>query len=417
MGKNSGDQPASSPVPPTKEKEKKAAVFSLSPDPVIGRPVEPEVHKFELAPPQEHTPAPPEPEYEDLGTLPTSYEENSLFLVARDPRWLFTYWDFNWALYPAAVHRYHVAQFFLKIRATHGREESTVEIKPEARNWYVPVNHPDTEYTAEIGYFDSTGSWCGIVSSAPTRTPPDALAEDSATHFATVPAHLAFERLLELVAEHMREGESLLQAVSRITGEGRDIAFSPGKAPTWTETQRALLAALLGTSLIDRVGLGSEEIDQLLRKQLLEKLQSESASEISARSYEWMAPATSSLFSGVLSSGVTSWGSSWSAQPFSIRRERGFFMHVNAEIIFYGGTHPDAKVWVEGKQITLNPDGTFRYHFTLPDGDFVIPIVAESPDKVEQRSATLSFTRGTSRTGEVGSTGQPAELSPLPGRK
>jgi hypothetical protein len=178
-----------------------------------------------------------------------------------------------------------------------------------------------------------------------------------------------------------------------------------------------LLAALLGTSLIDRVGLGSEEIDQLLRKQLLEKLQSESASEISARSYEWMAPATSSLFSGVLSSGVTSWGSSWSAQPFSIRRERGFFMHVNAEIIFYGGTHPDAKVWVEGKQITLNPDGTFRYHFTLPDGDFVIPIVAESPDKVEQRSATLSFTRGTSRTGEVGSTGQPAELSPLPGRK
>ena len=58
-----------------------------------------------------------------------------------------------------------------------------------------------------------------------------------------------------------------------------------------------------------------------------------------------------------------------------------------------------------------------RYHFTLPDGDFAIPIVAQSPDKVERRSATLSFVRGTSRAGEVGATAQPAELSPLIGKK
>ena len=45
------------------------------------------------------------------------------------------------------------------------------------------------------------------------------------------------------------------------------------------------------------------------------------------------------------------------------------------------------------------PDGTFRYHFTLPDGDFAIPIIARSPDGVEERTATLSFVRGTTRTG------------------
>ncbi|MES2571716.1 MAG: hypothetical protein V4710_16890, partial [Verrucomicrobiota bacterium] len=194
-----------------------------------------------------------------------------------------------------------------------------------------------------------------------------------------MPAHLAFERLLELVADHMREGETLLQAVSRITGEGREIAFTAGKAPNWTEAQRELLAALLGSSLVDRIGLGSVEIDQLLRKQLIEKLQSESASELAAIFYERLGPgAESSLFSGslfsgsflgssllssALSSAITSWGASWSAQPFSVRRERGFFMHVNAEIVFYGGTHPDATVWIEGKPIKLNPDGTFRYHF------------------------------------------------------
>jgi hypothetical protein len=85
-------------------------------------------------------------------------------------------------------------------------------------------------------------------------------------------------------------------------------------------------------------------------------------------------------------------------------------MHVNAEIIFYGGTHPDATVWVDGKEIKLSPDGTFRYHFTLPDGDFAIPIVAQSPDRVERRAATLSFVRTTEKTGQVTDTPQPPYL-------
>ncbi len=118
------------------------------------------------------------------------------------------------------------------------------------------------------------------------------------------------------------------------------------------------------------------------------------------------APGTSSLYSGI--------GASWSAQPFS---QREFFMHVNAEVIFYGGTDPNATVWIDGKEIKLNPDGTFRYHFKLPDGEFAIPIVAQSPDKVEQRSATLSFVRGTAKVGKVDDTAQPAELSPLIGQK
>ena len=81
-----------------------------------------------------------------------------------------------------------------------------------------------------------------------------------------------------------------------------------------------------------------------------------------------------------------------------MKRERGFYMHVNAEIIFYGGTDPDATVWVDGKEIKLSPDGTFRYHFTLPDGDFAIPIVARSPDDVEQRSATLALPAARAKT-------------------
>ncbi len=414
MGNDTGNQPASSNA--NSDKGKKAAAFSISQEPLVGGDPGQEVHKYEASP-REESPAGhgSTPAYEDLGILPASYHEDTLFLVARDPRWLFSYWDFNWTQFPAPLHRYNVAQFFLQIRTVRGGQETLVEIKPEARNWYVPVSEPDADYVAEIGMFEKGGAWRSIARSSVAHTPPDALAAEEEAQFATVPAHLAFERLLELVTHNMLEGESLLQAVARITGEGRQIAL--GQAPTWTDDQRALLAALLGSSLIDRIGLGSAEIDQLIRKQLIEKLQSESSSELADKLYEKLAPGESSLFSGALFSGITSWGSSWSAQPFSVRRERGFYMHVNAEIIFYGGTHPDATLWIEGKPIKLNPDGTFRYHFTLPDGDFVIPIVAESPDKLEQRSATLAFTRGTSRTGEVTDTAQPAQIAPLIGRR
>jgi hypothetical protein len=400
MGNNNLDEPADA----TPESPKKPAAFTLLPEPVVfGEAEEGNAHKYEVSSePVPHAPM-AVPAFEDLGELPASYHESVLFLAARDPRWLFAYWDFDWAPYLPSAFRGGVRQFFLSVLTAEEIEETLVEIKPEARNWYVPVTHANATYFAEIGFFTPTGAWHSIVKSGLAHTPGDALATVDAAEFATVPAHLTFERLLELVREHMTEGESLISALSRIAGEGR-LQFRPGQAPTWTEDQKRLLAALLGDALVDKLGLGSEEIDQILRKQLTEKLNSEVSSFSLVESL--FKPGESSLSSG--------FGASWSAQPFS---QRGFFMHVNAEIIFYGGTDPNATVWIDGKEIKLQPDGTFRYHFKLPDGDFGIPIVAQSPDKVEQRSATLSFVRGTAKVGKVDDTGQPPELSPLIGRK
>ena len=399
MGNNNLDQPANGSTDP----QKKPAAFTLLPEPTVFGEEEGDAHKFEVT--REAAPglSGPVPAFEDLGELPSSYQQDVLFLTARDPRWLFSYWDFDWAPYLPSAFRGGVRQFFLSILTADGGEESLVEIKPEARNWYVPVTQPNSAYYAEIGFFEPRGAWRAIVKSGVAVTPGDALVGGEAAEFATVPAHLTFERLLEMVKEHMAEGESLISALSRIAGEGR-LQFRAGQSPTWSDDQKRLLAALLGDTLVDKLGLGSEEIDQLLSKQLTEKLSGETSSFSLVESL--FAPGVSSMFSGV--------GASWSAQPFS---QRGFFMHVNAEIIFYGGTDPQATVWVDGQEIKLNPDGTFRYHFKLPDGDFAIPIVAQSPDKVEQRSATLSFVRGTSKVGKVDDTGQPPELSPLIGRK
>ena len=91
-------------------------------------------------------------------------------------------------------------------------------------------------------------------------------------------------------------------------------------------------------------------------------------------------------------------------------------MHVNAEVIFYGGTDPRATVTVDGQPIKLNPDGSFRYHFVFPNGEFEIPIVATSPDGVETRCAVLRFERETAKAGGVDDTSQPPLGAPMGAR-
>ncbi|MDD5496245.1 MAG: DUF4912 domain-containing protein [Candidatus Omnitrophica bacterium] len=74
---------------------------------------------------------------------------------------------------------------------------------------------------------------------------------------------------------------------------------------------------------------------------------------------------------------------------------RKFWLVVNAELIVYGATEPDAKVTVQGKDITLRPDGTFSLRFALPDGRQVIPVEAISSDGLDSRKITPVVTRKT----------------------
>jgi len=408
---------------------KKGGAFQISREPLGDAPLpDPGTHKFESTAGSEAEPSSSAtPAYDDLGELPQTYGDDTLFLIARDPHWLFSYWDVNWlAWQPKAA----LGKFYLKLFGGDGAAELTTEIHPEARNWYLPVKHSGVPYYTELGFFGADGEWVTIVRSATATPPLDQFSDATDADFATVPIHLSFQHLVEMVRGHMQDGESLIAALARLQGEGRSLLFQPGKTPEWTEEQRQVLAALFGQEVVDRIAMGSGEIDQLLRKDLLEKLSTESASELvsKGRMAALLGGAQTSLFSAFAAGGLgasafgsetTSWfggglGSSWSAQPFGQEQGREFFMHVNAEVIFYGGTHPAAKLWIDGKQVQLAPDGSFRHHFRFPDGTYSIPIVAESPDGVEQRSASLRFDRATARQGAVGHTAQPEHLGAAP---
>ncbi|MGA2192124.1 MAG: DUF4912 domain-containing protein [Nitrospirota bacterium] len=78
------------------------------------------------------------------------------------------------------------------------------------------------------------------------------------------------------------------------------------------------------------------------------------------------------------------------------KRERSFWFILNTELIVYGATEPDASVTVQGRPVTLRPDGTFTLRFALPDGTQDIPVSATSADGVETRWITPQVKRKTS---------------------
>jgi hypothetical protein len=74
---------------------------------------------------------------------------------------------------------------------------------------------------------------------------------------------------------------------------------------------------------------------------------------------------------------------------------RGFHFEIDAELIVYGATEPNAKVTLAGEPVQLRPDGTFTVRFSMPDARQIIPASAASPDGVEERTIVLAVERNT----------------------
>lgn len=96
------------------------------------------------------------------------------------------------------------------------------------------------------------------------------------------------------------------------------------------------------------------------------------------------------LLEEISSGAVTSFGSGAWPKP---EKGRKFRFWVATELILYGGTEPDARVTVQGKEVKLRPDGTFSMRFALPDGKVPLPVTATSGDGLEERTINTNVTK------------------------
>ncbi len=90
---------------------------------------------------------------------------------------------------------------------------------------------------------------------------------------------------------------------------------------------------------------------------------------------------------------------------------REFWLNLQAELILYGGTEPNASVTIGGQPVALRPDGTFSCRFSLPDGEYEVTVSAVSVAG-DSRQATLKFSRHTEYQGEIGTAPQDPSLNP-----
>ena len=76
-------------------------------------------------------------------------------------------------------------------------------------------------------------------------------------------------------------------------------------------------------------------------------------------------------------------------------KQRKFWFQLDAELIVYGATEPNARVTLQGEPVKLRADGTFTMRFSLPDSRQIIPAVAVSADGIEERTIVLAVERNT----------------------
>jgi len=145
-------------------------------------------------------------------------------------------------------------------------------------------------------------------------------------------------------------------------------SYSPVTDEEWTTLPEAFRRLYESAHELGVHGRSSAELGLLLRERLRA---------------DWSSGMLGSMASGML-------------RPAAERA--GFWFVLDAELIVYGATEPDAKVTVQSRPVALRPDGTFTLRFQLPDGTQVIDATAVSADSVFRKTITPTVRRETHAT-------------------
>jgi uncharacterized protein len=325
----------------------------------------------EPTPPSESGPKPtPAPKIVAPASLPESYGTGKLSLLPRDPHWLYAYWDLK--LQQQREYNTLSADRHLVVRVQpgtlSGHTSTDIHVHPESRSWFIHVERAATRYAAELGYYAESGEWVKVAGSPPAATPPDTISRDKTLRFATIPPEASVHEVV--IPARLPQPAELLPITAK---------------------HEAILTEMLQRYQTQRTSPSSAEIPELVL----------GLSQAEVPPSPLAPPALPSAQFESISSPLG---------PGEMAPKR-FWLNVNAELILYGGTEPDATVTVSGQPVALRPDGTFTFRFALPDGDYLLSVSAQSREG-ESRGAHLRFTRQTHCDGEVSAAPQDPALKP-----
>lgn len=324
-----------------------------------------------------------------FGELPGGYGESRIVLMPRDPQWAYTYWDVpnerkedlrRQGGQQLALRLYDVTDIDLNYQSPHNIQEYLCD--ELAREWYLPIPVSDRDYVIDIGYRCADGRWLVLARSVPVRVPPVYPSDWVEDIFVTVPWE-----------EDLRN-----KTVYKLT--------PPAKKAAMTAQQQQ---GTYHSQIHDQVfGLAQRVEAQRVAGSLYGSMQQAPSSMIPENALSsYVFPSGIGMWAGAIASGsglglmsgsglglMSGSGAGFSSEMMP-NKPRKFWLIADAELIVYGATEPDAKVTIGGREIKLNPDGTFRFQMSFQDGNIDYPIVAVASDGQQTRSVHMTFHRET----------------------
>ena len=130
---------------------------------------------------------------EEEYVLPSRYGADKLVLMARDPRWIYAYWEVAHERHRLLFEQYvsewsssrPALRFYDLSETAPGRGYFDVILNEEADNWYVRVDRPDHRLVAELGRL-FPGRFVSLVRSNEVTMPRDSVSSEISEEWAPI---------------------------------------------------------------------------------------------------------------------------------------------------------------------------------------------------------------------------------------
>lgn len=337
--------------------------------------------------------------------FPSTYNITQLTLMAKDPYWIYAYWDISnssmsYARSQMSDEEFRSATVVIRVyevslvdfNGYNANYSFDLDVGFHTNNWYINLWSDCGSFVADLGLRAGNGKFIQLARSNYVQTPRQGYAARSEQIWMKVDgdgkqAYTILRRSIKKPYRLQQQDVSLAKKKRRLYLSEDDIRLYYSRL---SPRLRELIGLRLGRHKLkqdhrfDFIIEGETVWDRaLLLKGLPEtcfvKRVLRGASEIL-------------VVVGQREHVAGSFGASEFLQQ---KRKRQFFFEIGAELIVYGRTEPDAKVWLGTKNIELRADGTFTLRFALPDGNIPLEFTAESFDQQEKRRINTYVERRT----------------------
>ena len=346
--------------------------------------------------------------FEDSLDLPQDYNETYLALIARDPNWMYAYWEVSGRRIEDLRQEYgdeyfyqgvHVLRVYdvtyIEFDGTNANHWFDIDVGPFSRNWYVNLWNDNCTYCVEIGMRFPDGHFKSFMRSNYVQTPRLNSSSRSDVIWLEVDEH---KNAKPFVNVSLRRGNGGSGGIGK-----RRLFLTDEEVREYYARYFNRLKEVLSERFVEDFQMKSKEVqksvqidsinfyidevvvEKLLKRRGVTRRIRVGASEERFEQEWWYEGASERLQGGA--SDVRFW-----EEQLSLKK-RKFFFEIGTELIVYGRTEPDAKVTLGGKDVKLNPDGTFQLRYLLKDQTIPFDFLAESSNKIDKRWISTSVIR------------------------